>query len=208
MEENAGAYYPRGRVARVFCEGKEDTRKVVVGMDGHKVHERVLLARRLLETVPGHGESCPSPLPFMWGWWTDIGGVVRILPLSPCTAAAWKPLWGPYVMRSAMALCPVAHRAAHSARWFGEKGPVLPWYVDACGFSLPDLAFTPRCFSNSPSDAARGGRVDDPGWADVRQQKQQRLIVRNLKFNAKEADLAAAFSAHGPLNEVRQPREG
>lgn len=38
---------------------------------------------------------------------------------------------------------------------------------------------------------------------DVRQQKQQRLIVRNLNFHAKEENLADAFSAFGPLAEVR-----
>lgn len=37
---------------------------------------------------------------------------------------------------------------------------------------------------------------------DVRQQKQQRLIVRNLNFHAKEEDLAKAFSEFGPLAEV------
>lgn len=38
--------------------------------------------------------------------------------------------------------------------------------------------------------------------SDVRQQKQQRLIVRNLNFHAKEEDLAEAFSEFGPLKEV------
>lgn len=43
---------------------------------------------------------------------------------------------------------------------------------------------------------------------DVRQQKQQRLIVRNLNFHAKEEDLAKAFSEFGPLAEVSEERQG
>lgn len=42
---------------------------------------------------------------------------------------------------------------------------------------------------------------------DVRQQKQQRLIVRNLNFHATEQDLATAFSELGPLAEVCMIRE-
>ena len=38
----------------------------------------------------------------------------------------------------------------------------------------------------------------------MRQQKQQRLIVRNLNFHAKEEDLAKAFSEFGPLAEVNR----
>ena len=41
----------------------------------------------------------------------------------------------------------------------------------------------------------------------MRQQKQQRLIVRNLNFHAKEADIATAFSEFGPLAEVREARQ-
>lgn len=42
----------------------------------------------------------------------------------------------------------------------------------------------------------------------MRQQKQQRLIVRNLNFHAKEEDLARAFSEFGPLAEVRGAGQG
>lgn len=42
-----------------------------------------------------------------------------------------------------------------------------------------------------------------PSEPDIRQQKQQRLIVRNLNFHAKEEDLAKAFAEFGPLAEVR-----
>lgn len=45
--------------------------------------------------------------------------------------------------------------------------------------------------------------VRSPSEPDVRQQKQQRLIIRNLNFQAKEEDLAKAFSEFGPLAEVR-----
>lgn len=38
------------------CASKEGTRKVITGIDGHKVHERMLVARRLLELAPGDGE--------------------------------------------------------------------------------------------------------------------------------------------------------
>ena len=38
---------------------------------------------------------------------------------------------------------------------------------------------------------------------DIRQQKQQRLIVRNLSFLAKQDDLVKTFSEFGPLSEVR-----
>ncbi|CAM9840312.1 unnamed protein product, partial [Discosporangium mesarthrocarpum] len=41
---------------------------------------------------------------------------------------------------------------------------------------------------------------------DQRQQKQQRLIVRNLDFYATEGDLASAFTAFGPLAEVHIPK--
>lgn len=43
-----------------------------------------------------------------------------------------------------------------------------------------------------------------PSEPDVRLQKQQRLIVRNLNFHAKEEDLAEAFSVFGPLSEVSE----
>ncbi|CAM9353199.1 unnamed protein product, partial [Hapterophycus canaliculatus] len=94
LEENERSYFPSGRIARVVCAGKEGTRKIITGIDGHTVHGRTLRARRLMEIVPGH---------------------------------------------------------------------------------------------------------------DVRQQKQQRLIVRNLNFHAKEEDLAKAFSEFGPLAEVHIP---
>lgn len=45
-----------------------------------------------------------------------------------------------------------------------------------------------------------------PSEPDVRLQKQQRLIVRNLNFHAKEEDLAEAFSEFGPLSEVSKMR--
>ncbi|CAM9304033.1 unnamed protein product [Pylaiella littoralis] len=94
LEENGRKYLPSGRIARVVCAGKEGTRKIITGIDGHTVHGQTLRARRLMEIVPGH---------------------------------------------------------------------------------------------------------------DVRQQKQQRLIVRNLNFHAKEEDLAKAFSEFGPLAEVHIP---
>ncbi|CAN0040264.1 unnamed protein product, partial [Ectocarpus sp. 12 AP-2014] len=94
VEENERGYCPTGRIARVVCCGKEGTRKIITGIDGHTVHGQTLRARRLMEVVPGH---------------------------------------------------------------------------------------------------------------DVRLQKQQRLIVRNLNFHAKEEDLAEAFSEFGPLSEVHIP---
>ncbi|CAM9452983.1 unnamed protein product [Ectocarpus sp. 13 AM-2016] len=94
VEENEHGYLPTGRIARVVCCGKEGTRKIITGIDGHTVHGQTLRARRLMEVVPGH---------------------------------------------------------------------------------------------------------------DVRLQKQQRLIVRNLNFHAKEEDLAEAFSEFGPLSEVHIP---
>lgn len=56
LEENERGYFPFGRIARVVCAGKEDTRKIITGVDGHTVHGQTLRARRLMETVPGHGE--------------------------------------------------------------------------------------------------------------------------------------------------------
>ncbi|CAM9821027.1 unnamed protein product [Ectocarpus sp. 6 AP-2014] len=94
VEENERGYFPTGRIARVVCCGKEGTRKIITGIDGHTVHGQTLRARRLMEVVPGH---------------------------------------------------------------------------------------------------------------DVRLQKQQRLIIRNLNFHAKEEDLAEAFSEFGPLSEVHIP---
>eukprot|EP00752_Nemacystus_decipiens_P011036 g9805.t1 len=94
LEENERNYYPSGRIARVVCAGKDGTKKVITGIDGHTVHGQTLRARRVMEIVPGQ---------------------------------------------------------------------------------------------------------------DVRQQKQQRLIVRNLNFHAKEEDLATAFSEFGPLAEVHIP---
>eukprot|EP00903_Cladosiphon_okamuranus_P005563 g5539.t1 len=94
LEENERKYSPPGRIARVVCSGKEGTKKIITGIDGHTVHGQTLRARRLMEIVPGN---------------------------------------------------------------------------------------------------------------DVRQQKQQRLIVRNLNFHAKEDDLATAFSEFGPLAEVHIP---
>lgn len=56
IEENERNYFPRGKIARVVCAGKEGTRKVITGIDGHTVHGQTLRARRLMEIVPGHGE--------------------------------------------------------------------------------------------------------------------------------------------------------
>lgn len=38
------------------CQSKESVRKIIAGIDSHTVHGKTLRARRLLETVPGHGE--------------------------------------------------------------------------------------------------------------------------------------------------------
>lgn len=57
LEENERNYFPRGKIARVVCAGKEGTRKVITGIDGHTVHGQTLRVRRLMEVVPGHGES-------------------------------------------------------------------------------------------------------------------------------------------------------
>lgn len=56
VEENERKYFPRGKIARVVCAGKEGTRKIITGIDGHTVHGQTLRARRLMEIVPGHGE--------------------------------------------------------------------------------------------------------------------------------------------------------
>lgn len=40
----------------MVCAGKEGTRKIIAGIDGHTVHGQTLRARRLMEIVPGHGE--------------------------------------------------------------------------------------------------------------------------------------------------------
>lgn len=56
LEENEKKYFPAGKVARVVCAGKEGTRKIIAGIDGHTVHDQTLRARRLMEIVPGHGE--------------------------------------------------------------------------------------------------------------------------------------------------------
>lgn len=56
LEENERNYYPAGRIARVVCAGKEGTRKIITGIDGHTVHGQTLRARRLMEIVPGHGK--------------------------------------------------------------------------------------------------------------------------------------------------------
>lgn len=58
LEENERKYFPSGRIARVVCGGKEGTRKIITGIDGHTVHGRTLRARRVMEIVPGHGEAC------------------------------------------------------------------------------------------------------------------------------------------------------
>lgn len=56
MEENDRKYSPSGRIARVVCSGKEGTRKIITGIDGHTVHGQTLRARRFMEIVPGDGE--------------------------------------------------------------------------------------------------------------------------------------------------------
>lgn len=56
LQENEAGCFPLGRIARVECESKEGTRKLITGMDGHTVHGGVLRIRRLLETVTGHGK--------------------------------------------------------------------------------------------------------------------------------------------------------
>ena len=57
LEENEKKYLPAGKIARVVCAGKEGTRKIIAGIDGHTVHDQMLRARRLMEIVPGHGEA-------------------------------------------------------------------------------------------------------------------------------------------------------
>lgn len=57
LEENERKHYPSGRIARVVCAGKEGTRKIITGIDGHTVHGQTLRARRLMEIVPGHGKN-------------------------------------------------------------------------------------------------------------------------------------------------------
>lgn len=56
LEENEKKYLPAGKIARVVCAGKEGTRKIIAGIDGHTVHDQTLRARRFMEIVPGHGE--------------------------------------------------------------------------------------------------------------------------------------------------------
>lgn len=50
----------------MVCCGKEGTRKVITGIDGHTVHGQTLRARRLMEVVPGHGGFLTSP-------WSESG---------------------------------------------------------------------------------------------------------------------------------------
>lgn len=57
LEENERNYFPKGKIARVVCAGKDGTRKIITGIDGHTVHDQTLRARRLMEIVPGHGEA-------------------------------------------------------------------------------------------------------------------------------------------------------
>lgn len=69
LEENERKYLPSGRIARVVCGGKEGTRKIITGIDGHTVHGQTLRARRLMEIVPGDGET--------WGPFRNGGGGYR-----------------------------------------------------------------------------------------------------------------------------------
>ncbi len=49
-----------------MCAGKEGTRKIIAGIDGHTVHGQTLRARRLMEIVPGHGEIDASDVDEMY----------------------------------------------------------------------------------------------------------------------------------------------
>lgn len=99
LEENEKKYFPAGKIGRVVCAGKEGTRKIIAGIDGHTVHEQTLRARRFLEIVPGHGEiwvivrfdAVISPVGIerweeSWGCIVLLGGALRpAVPIVRCT---------------------------------------------------------------------------------------------------------------------------
>lgn len=101
VEENERGYLPAGRIARVVCCGKEGTRKIITGIDGHTVHGQTLRARRLMEVVPGHGEFWTSP-------WSE-SGLIGERYMCRCDSL-WD--WGVELPFSPLLLCSSCHAKA------------------------------------------------------------------------------------------------